>query len=109
MTTEHPKLPEPVLDDTWNALGDTMSMRLALDTLQNQLPPRWTSNDVRHVLNALRDSLEDEELSQIRRWGPREYLLIKPLRPDAAVLVAAKAAGHVKALDDLGLIARMVA
>jgi hypothetical protein len=84
-------------------------MRLALDTLQDQLPPRWNSDDVRNVLNALRDRLEEEELSQIRRWGPREYLLIKPLRPDAAVLLAQKAAEHVKALDDLGLIARMVA
>jgi len=109
MTTEHPKLPEPVLDDTWSALGDTMSVRLALDTLETRLPPSWTSDDVRHVLNALWEKLEEEELSQIRRWGPREYLLIKPLRLDAAVQVAEKAAEHVKALDDLGLIARLVA
>lgn len=109
MTTEHPELPEPVLDETWNALGDTMSMRLALNTLRNQLPPHWNSHDVSHALNALRDRLEEEELTQIRRWGPREYLLIKPLRPDTAVLLAQKAAEHVRALDDLGLIARIVA
>ncbi|MGD0604174.1 MAG: hypothetical protein ABSA53_11310 [Streptosporangiaceae bacterium] len=39
--------------------------------------------------------------------GPQEYLLIKPLAPDAGGEFAAKAAEHVRALDDLGLVVRL--
>jgi hypothetical protein len=35
-----------------------------------------------------------------------DYLLIKPLAPDAGADFAGKAAEHVRALDDLGLIVR---
>jgi len=39
--------------------------------------------------------------------GPQEYLLINPLAPDAGGEFAAKAAEHVRALDDLGLVVRL--
>lgn len=42
-----------------------------------------------------------------RRSGPQEYLLIKPLAPDAGGEFAEQAAGHVRALDDLGLVVRL--
>jgi len=101
------RLPEPDLTEMWDALGDTVCLRLALNTLESNLPARWITYDACDALNALRIKLEEEELSQIRSWGPREYLLIKPLRPDAGVVLAKEAAEHVKALDDLGLIARI--
>src|ERR1700678_2624077 len=33
-----PKLPEPSLDDVWNALGDNVNLRLALSTLEANVP-----------------------------------------------------------------------
>ena len=85
-----------------------MNLRLALSTLEANVPRHWTTDDTDRALKALWDKLAEEELSQIRRWGPREYLLIKPLRADAAPALAMKAAEHVRALDVLGLIARVV-
>jgi hypothetical protein len=103
-----PELPEPSLDDMWNALGDNVALRLALSTVEANVPRHWTTDDTGRALRALWDRLEEEELSQIRTWGPREYLLIKPLRADTAFEFAMKAAEHIRALDDLGLIARLV-
>jgi hypothetical protein len=103
-----PELPESALDDMWNALGGTVDLRLALSTLEASVPRHWTTDDTGRALKALWDKLEQEELSQIRSWGPREYLLIKPLRADAAPALAVEAAEHVRALDDLGLIARII-
>jgi hypothetical protein len=40
------------------------------------------------------------------RLPSADCLLIKPLAPDAGGTLAEKAAGHVRALDDLGLIVR---
>ena len=59
------------------------------------------------ALKALRARLEEQELAEIRDLGPKEYLLIKPLAPDTGGAVADKAAGHVRGLDDLGLIVRI--
>jgi hypothetical protein len=71
------------------------------------MPPDWETGSIKTTLNTLRKKLEELELQEIRRSGPREYLLIKPLAPDAGGTFAEKAAEHVKALDDLGLVIRL--
>jgi hypothetical protein len=97
----------PILDDIQTALQVPATLRLALNTLQGEMPPELESGGVRETLNALRGKLEEMELQEIRRAGPQEYLLIKPLAPDAGGEFAEKAAVHVRALDDLGLVVRL--
>jgi hypothetical protein len=79
-------------------------LRLALHTLLHHTPLHLLDDNVSKALSALRDRLEEQEMAEIRRLGPQEYLLIKPLRPDAGGDLAEKVAAHVRALDDLGLV-----
>jgi hypothetical protein len=97
----------PILDDIQAALHVPAMLRLALNTLQDEMPPELETGDVREMLNGLREKLQELELREIRLAGPQEYLLIKPLAPDAGGEFAAKAAEHVRALDDLGLVVRL--
>jgi hypothetical protein len=100
-------MPDPILDDIQAALTVSGMLRLALNTLEGEMPPDWAAGGVRDALIALRRRLEELELQEIRRLGPREYLLIKPLPPDVGAAFADKAAEHVRALDDLGLVVRI--
>ena len=100
-------MPIPILDDIQEALQVPSMLRQALNTLQSEMPAKWETGSVNEVLNTLREKLEELELQEIRRFGPHEYLLIKPLAPDAGGAFAEKAAEHVRALDDLGLVVRL--
>ena len=100
-------MPAPILDDIQTALDLPSMLRQALNTLQSEMPPEWETSSVTEVLNTLRRKLEELELQEIRRVGPQDYLLIKPLAPDAGGAFAEQAAGHVRALDDLGLVVRL--
>jgi hypothetical protein len=97
----------PILDDIQAALHVPAMLRLALNTLQDEMPPELETGDIRKMLTGLREKLQDLELREIRLAGPHEYLLIKPLASDAGGEFAAKAAEHVRALDDLGLVVRL--
>jgi hypothetical protein len=101
------RMPIPVLDDIQAALQVTPMLRQALNTLQCELPAEWATGSVTEMLRTLREKLDELELQEIRRVGPQEYLLIKPLAPDAGGEFAEQAAGHVRALDDLGLVVRL--
>jgi hypothetical protein len=100
-------MPVPVLDDIQAALQVPSRLRHALNTLQCELPAEWETGSVVMALGVLREKLEELELREIRRVGPQEYLLIKPLAPDAGGEFAERAAEHVRALDDLGLVVRL--
>lgn len=99
-------LPAPVLDDIQGALQAPARLRHALNMLQGEMPIEWHTSSITDALNTLREKLERLELQEIRRSGPYEYLLIRPLAPDTGGTVAEKAAEHVRALDDLGLVVR---
>jgi hypothetical protein len=107
LKAEGTRMPVPIIDDIQNALAAPARLRLALNTLQAEMPVEWQADDVNEVLDMLRESLGVLELEEIRRAGPREYLLIKPLAPDAGGAFAEQAAEHVRALDDLGLVVRL--
>jgi hypothetical protein len=100
-------MPTLILDDLQTALELPATLRLALNTLQSHMPSEWETGSVREMLNALRGKLLELELQEIRRLGPQEYMLIKPLAPDVGGALAEKAAEHVRALDDLGLMVRL--
>lgn len=101
------RMPVPVLDDIQAVLQVPSMLRLALNTLQDEMPPQWATGSVAEALKSLRGKLDELELREIRRAGPQEYLLIKPLAPDAGGEFAEQAAEHVRALDDLGLVVRL--
>ena len=100
-------MPVPILDDIQTALQVPSLLRHALNTLECEMPAVWETGSVREVLRMLRGRIEELELREIRRAGPQEYLLIKPLAPDAGGAFAEQAAEHVRALDDLGLVVRL--
>jgi hypothetical protein len=97
----------PILDDIQAALYVPAQLRLALNMLQSEIPPELEADGVRETLSALRGKLQELELREIRRLGPQEYLLIKPLPPDAGGEFAEKVAEHIRALDDLGMVVRL--
>jgi hypothetical protein len=100
-------LPTPILDDIQSALQIPAKLRHALNMLQGEMPIEWHTSSTSDALNTLREKLEELELQEIRRFGPYEYLLIRPLAPDTGGTFAEKAAEHVRALDDLGLVVRL--
>ena len=68
------------------------------------------------IANGLREQIRDggfkpgdpvPDIANIRRLGPQAYLMIKPLAPDTGGEIAEKVAGHVRALDDLGMLVRL--
>jgi hypothetical protein len=100
-------MPVPILDDIQAALQVPSRLRHALNTLQCELPAEWETGSVVMALGAVREKLDELELKEIRRVGPQEYLLIKPLAPDVGGEFAEQAAEDVRALDDLGLVVRL--
>lgn len=98
---------DPILDDILSALDVPPKLRLALNTLEAEMPVMWGTGEVGAVLRALRAKLEELEMEEIRRLGPQAYLMIKPLAPDTGGEIAEKVAGHVRALDDLGMLVRL--
>lgn len=101
------RMPDPDLTDVDCAIGGSSTLRLAVHALLHVLPEDLKTDSVRGTLNELRDRLDQRELQAILVYGPREYLLIKPLAPDAGGAFADQAAQHVQALADLGLIVRL--
>lgn len=108
MNQDRPSMADPAIDDVQYAFRCTWPARLALNTLEGELPGRiGEPTGLREALRALRSRLEEQELAEIRDLGSREYLLIKPLAPDVGGELADKAAELVRGLDDLGLIVRL--
>jgi hypothetical protein len=101
------RMPGPDLVEVERALSGSSRLRLAVVTLQNDLPADLEADSVRQTLAELRDRIDERELREIRDYGPRQYLLIKPFAPDADGTFTGKAAQHVRALYDLGLIVRL--
>ena len=99
--------PEPDLVDIERVLSGSSTLRVAINTLHYNLPQQLATDSVHDALRELHIKLGERELREIRDYGPREYLLIKPLAPDAGGIFANQAAQHVRALDDLGLIVRL--
>jgi hypothetical protein len=100
-------MPEPELVEVERALSGSSTLRVAINTLMYNLPPELETDSVHDALRELHIKLDERELREIRDYGPREYLLIKPLAPDAGPDFAGQTAQHVRALDDLGLIVRL--
>jgi hypothetical protein len=92
------------LEDVRGPLEYTRHLRMALDLLEERLPPAYTCDGLEAELWALREKVAAAELAQLRTLGQREYLVIQPLAPAAAGTLIIRAAEAVKILDDLGLV-----
>jgi hypothetical protein len=100
-------MPELDIDEVRDSLKQTRHLRLMLDVLEETLPGQYASDGLLAELWALREKFAAAELIQLRGIGQREYLVIQPLAPAAPGPLAARAAGAVKVLDDLGLVIRL--
>jgi hypothetical protein len=101
-------MPELDIEEVRASLEETRQVRLALDTLEENLPPAYACDGLSQELWALREKLAVAELTQLRRIGQREYLIIQPLAPETAEPLISRAADAVRVLDDLGLVVRLV-
>ncbi len=77
-------MPEPDIEEVRAGLEEIRQLRLALDLLAESLPPRYVSAGLEAELWALREKLAAAELTQLRKIGQREYLIIQPLAPTTA-------------------------
>lgn len=95
------------LEEVRGPLEYTRHLRMALDLLEERLPPAYTCDGLEAELWALREKIAAAELAQLRNLGHREYLIIQPLAPAATEPLISQAARAVKTLDDLGLLVRL--
>jgi hypothetical protein len=104
-----PDLAEQTVDvgEVRDSLEQTRHLRMVLDLLEETLPGSYASDGLLSELWALREKFAAVELSQLRRLGQREYLVIRPVDPAAPGPLANRAAEAIKALDDLGLVIRL--
>jgi hypothetical protein len=98
----------PDIEEVRGLLEGTRYLRMALDLLQERLPPAYACDGLESELWALREKIDAAEFNQLRILGHREYLIIQPLTPAAPELLISQAAWAVKTLDDLGLLIRLV-
>ncbi len=80
---------------------------MVINTLHYNLPPELETDSAHDALGKLHVKTQQAGTAGDPRLRPLEYLLIKPLAPDIGPALAGKAAEHVQALDDLGLIVRL--
>jgi hypothetical protein len=73
----------PDIEEVRGPLEHTRHLRMALDLLQERLPPACACDGLESELWALREKIDAAELAQLRTVGHREYLVIQPLTPTA--------------------------
>jgi hypothetical protein len=99
-------MPIPILDDIQTALAVPSMLRQALNTLQGEIPADWETGSVKETLRTLRERLEELELQEIRRAGPQEYLLIKPLDTSGHSMTSVLWSGSTHEIRRCGQYAR---
>ena len=91
------------------ALESTRLLRLALNTLWNELPDDLNhAGPVRDALESIHDRINEVETADLRRYGIAEhYLIIRPVSlvspPPPQTMEKITAA--VRTLDELGMLA----
>jgi hypothetical protein len=100
---------------TWNAeidmeevrskLEGSRTIRLALDSLEENLPPELTSDGLTLEFIALRKKIAEMERRELRRIGHRQYMILAPI--DYPEHFGDKATAAIRTLDELGLVIRL--
>src|ERR1700730_4432778 len=86
-------------------LEDTRIIRLALDSLEENLPPALSSDGLVQGLVMLRENLAETERNELRKIGRREYMILAPM--DHLQAFGGNVAAAVRTLDELGLVIRL--
>ena len=86
-------------------LEDTSVIRLALDSLEEHLPPELDSDGLTLEFVTLREKLAEAERRELRKIGHREYMILAPI--DTFESFGGKAAAAIRTLDELGLVIRL--
>ena len=86
-------------------LEDTRVIRLALDSLEEHLPPELDSDGLTLEFVTLREKLAEAERRELRKIGHREYMILAPI--DTFESLGGKAAAAIRTLDELGLVIRL--
>ena len=69
-----PRQAGPDIEEIRGPLEDTRHLRMALDLLEERLPPAYACDGLESELWALREKIDAAELAQLRTIGHREYL-----------------------------------
>jgi hypothetical protein len=93
------------IEEVRSKLTDTRVIRLALDSLEENLPPELESDDLTLEFLTLREKLAEAERRELRKIGHREYMILAPI--DIFESFGGKAAAAIRALDELGLVIRL--
>ena len=93
------------IEEVRSKLEDTRMIRLALDSLEEHLPPELESDDLTLEFLTLREKLAEAERKELRKIGHREYMILAPI--DTFESFGGKAAAAIRALDELGLVIRL--
>ena len=86
-------------------LEDTRVVRLALDSLEEHLPPDLDSDGLTLEFVTLREKLAEAERRELRKIGHREYMILAPI--DMFESLGGKVAAAIRTLDELGLVIRL--
>jgi hypothetical protein len=94
------------VEEVRSKLEDTRTIRLALDSLEENLPPGLISDSLTLEFIALRKRLAEAEREELRTIGHRDYMILAPVSyPGRSGDTAAAA---IRTLDKLGLVIRLV-
>jgi hypothetical protein len=93
------------IEEVRSKLKDTRLIRLALDALEEHLPPELESDNLTLEFLTLREKLAKAERRELRKIGHREYMVLAPI--DTFESFGGKAAAAIRALDELGLVIRL--
>jgi hypothetical protein len=94
------------MEEVRGKLEGTRVIRLALDSLEEGLPPGLMSGHLALELIVLRKKLAEMEREELRKIGHRDYMILAPVSClDSSGDRAAAAA--IRTLDELGLVIRL--
>ena len=93
------------LEEVRSKLKDTRVIRLALDSLEEHLPPELDSDGLTLEFVTLREKLAEAERRELRKIGHREYMILAPIYTFESL--GGKAAAAIRTLDELGLVIRL--
>jgi hypothetical protein len=93
------------MEEVRSKLEGSRTIRFALDSLEEHLPPELASETLTSEFTALRKKIAEMERRELRKVGHREYMILAPARYSEHF--GDKAATAVRTLDELGLIIRL--
>ena len=93
------------MEEVRSKLEGSRTLRFALDSLEENLPPGLISDSLTLEFIALRKRLAEAEREELRTIGHRDYMILAPA--GCSGHFGDKAAAAIRTLDELGLVIRL--